>query len=99
MPDAATVTIGGVTALTVQMTLMSQLRRLCHIGSRMDRWFDWLNYPVAVVIVTVANPPWPWWSWAEWQSWATLSLALATLASVTAKKSRDAEPRGNGGDA
>jgi hypothetical protein len=100
MTDAATITIGGVTALSVQMVIMAQLRRLTRAGSRADRLFDWLNYPVAFALVTLADPPWPVWSWAEWQQWGMLGLALATLASVTAKKTGDAKPRGllNGGD-
>jgi hypothetical protein len=95
VPDAATITIGGVTALSVQMVLMSQIRRVIRAGGKLDRVFDWLNYPVAFGIVTLADPPWPLWSWAEWQQWGMLSIALATLASVTAKKTNDAQPRRN----
>lgn len=93
MPDAATITIGGITVLTVQMTIMAMIRKQCHVGSRTERYFDWLNWPVAFVLVGIANPPWPWWSFGEWQSFVGLALALATLASVTAKKASDAQPK------
>jgi len=93
MPDAGTLTIAGMTALSIQIVVMSQLRRLILAGRRADRLFDLCNYPVAFAIVTLANPPWPVWEWREWQVWAMLSIALATLASVTAKKAGDAKPR------
>lgn len=95
MNDAATVTIGGITALSIQMVIVSQIRRLTRAGGRADRLLDWMNYPIAFLLVAVANPPWPVFAWPEWQAYIGLSLALATLASVTAKKTSDAKPRGN----
>lgn len=97
MPDAATISIGGITILSIHMVIMSQIRKLTIVGTRLDRWFDWINHPIAFILVGIANPPWPLYSWDAWQSYVGLSLALATLASVTAKKMADAKPRnGNG---
>ncbi|MBV6425511.1 MAG: hypothetical protein NAOJABEB_03332 [Steroidobacteraceae bacterium] len=97
MSDISAVSIGGMTALSIQMVVMSQIRRLTRAGHRMDRLFDILNWPIAFSLVAVANPPWPLYSWPEWQAYTGLSLALATLASVTAKKAGDAKPRTDGG--
>lgn len=92
--DVGTVSIGGMAALTIQITLMAQLRRLIPAGmARLDRAFDWLNYPLAFSLMLIANPPWPMRSADEWQSYIGFSLALAVSASLAAKKANDAQTR------
>lgn len=82
-------------ALTIQITIMAQLRRLIPVDApRLDRAFDWLNYPLAFALILVANPPWPLNSSGEWQSFIGFSLALAVSASLAAKKAGDAQARG-----
>lgn len=79
-----TAVIGGTAVLTIHLTIMAQVRRF--IPNRLAGAFDLLNYPLAFLEMLFINPPYPLVDYGEWQAYAGGAIAIAALASVSAKK-------------
>ena len=84
--DPNTAKVGGILVLSVQMTLMAQIKKLV-IGTRYQPLLDLLNYPVAFFLCLLLVPP----ARGDFNAlilYASASIGLATLASITAEKVR-----------
>lgn len=79
-----TAVIGGTAVLTLHLTIMAQVRRF--MPNRLAGLFDLLNYPLAFVEMLMINPPYPLVNYGEWRDYAGGALAVAALASISAKK-------------
>lgn len=81
-----TALIGGISLLTVHLTIMAMLRKKAPKWYFIDEFFDFLNFPLAFLEMLIVQPPWPIYQFSAWQEWTANSIALAALATVAASK-------------
>lgn len=81
-----TALLGGMSLLAIHQVIMAQIRKLIPDHKQLERFFDFLNYPIAFILMLLISPPWPIYSSTAWSNYIAFSLSTAALASIVAGK-------------